>query len=136
MSAVQKPLELILARNLMTSLSTPGFLSDEAGAVIFYNEAAGQLLGKRFEELGELAANVWDTIGPFDSAGERVPIDDLPLTVALRDGCPAHARVRIRSFSGAEQEIEVSALPIVTGQGSRGAMAFFWPQRAASAERP
>ena len=40
----QKPLELILARNFLTSLSTPAFLVDESGALIFYNEAAGALL--------------------------------------------------------------------------------------------
>ena len=113
----------------MTSLSTPAFLTDERGALIFYNEAAGQLLGKRFEEIGGLAERVWDVVGPFDRSGERLPIDDLPLTLALRDGSPAHATVRIRSFTGVEHEIEVSALPIVTGHGSSGAMAFFWPDR-------
>ena len=41
----QKPLELILARNLLTSLSTPAFLVDENAALVFYNEAAGALLG-------------------------------------------------------------------------------------------
>lgn len=130
MSTVQKPLELILARNLLSSLSTPAFLTDERGVLIFYNEAAGVLLGKRFEEIGGLGEKVWDMIGPFDSSGERLPIDNLPLTLALRDGCPAHATVRIRSFTGAEHEIEVSALPIVTGHGSSGAMAFFWPDRS------
>jgi PAS domain-containing protein len=128
-STVQKPLELILARNLLSSLSTPAFLTDERGALIFYNEAAGKLLGRRFEEVSSLGEKVWETIGPFDRSGDRVPIDDLPLTMALRDGCPAHASARIRAFSGAEHDIEVSALPIVTGQGSSGAMAFFWPDR-------
>ena len=124
-----KPLELILARNLMTSLSTPAFLTDERGALIFYNEAAGALLGKRFEELGGAGERVWDTIGPFDAAGERVAIDNLPLTLALRDGSPAHSSVRIHTFNGREYEVEVSALPIVTGEGARGAMAFFWIER-------
>lgn len=134
MSSMQRPLELILARNLISSLSTPAFLTDERGALVFYNEAAGQLLGKRFEEIGSMGEAVWEVIGPFDSSGERVPIDDLPLTLALRDGCPAHATVRIRSFTGVEHAIEVSALPIVTGQGSRGAMAFFWPDRSTAAQ--
>ena len=125
---MSKPLELILARNLMTSLSTPAFLTDEHGALIFYNEAAGSLLGKRFEELGGLGQRVWDTVGPFDGSGERLPIDNLPLTLALRDGSPAHASVHIHSFSGRVYEVEVSALPIVTGEGARGAMAFFWAQ--------
>ena len=52
----QKPLELILARNLLTSLSTPAFLVDESGALIFYNEAAGAMLGISFEEQGRLPA--------------------------------------------------------------------------------
>src|SRR4051812_36033699 len=45
----QKPLELILARNFLTSLSTPAFLVDRSGALIFYNEAAGAMLGISFE---------------------------------------------------------------------------------------
>src|SRR5919108_109224 len=48
----QRPLELILARNLLSSLSTPAFLVDEAGVLVFYNDAAGVLLGRRFEEAG------------------------------------------------------------------------------------
>jgi PAS domain-containing protein len=128
MSPGQKPLELILARNLMTSLSTPAFLTDEGGRLIFYNEAAGKLLGKRFEEVGGLGDGVWEHIGPFDEQGRRIPMQELPLTVALRHGSPAHAHLTIRTFGGDEREIEVSALPIVTVHGARGAMAFFWTQ--------
>ncbi len=43
--SVQKPLELILARNLLSSISTPAFLVGEDGALLFYNEGAGALLG-------------------------------------------------------------------------------------------
>lgn len=31
----QRPLELILARNLMSALSTPAFLVDEGGLLVF-----------------------------------------------------------------------------------------------------
>ena len=134
MDVTQRPLELILARNLMASLSTPAFLTDEAGVLIFYNEAAGRLLGKRFEEVGSLADHVWDEVGPFDRDGARVPIDDLPLTRALRSGAPAHASMRIRAFNGSEQDIEVSALPIVTAQGARGGIFFFWPSETPATE--
>ena len=127
MSTAQRPLELILARNLMTSLSTPAFLTDESGLLIFYNEAAGHLLGRRFEDVRSAGAAVWEHIGPFDRDGGHVPIDELPLTIALRNGSPAHAGLRIRAFDGAEHDIEVSALPIVSAEGARGAMAFFWP---------
>jgi PAS domain-containing protein len=127
MSTTQRPLELILARNLMTSLSTPAFLTDGAGTLLFYNEAAGRLLGRHFEEVRANVTPIWDQIGPLDRDGVPVPIDQLPLTIALRNGSPAHASLRIRTFDGLDHDIEVSALPIVSAEGARGAMAFFWP---------
>ena len=51
----QRPIELILARNLLSSLSTPAFLASGPGEIIFYNEAAGAILGQRFEETGKLS---------------------------------------------------------------------------------
>jgi PAS domain-containing protein len=122
----QKPLELILARNLLTSISTPAFLVDSGGMLLFYNEAAGALLGMPFEEAGQMRAEDWGTrFGPFGSDGKRIPFDELPLTVALREGRPAHSSFRIRSVDGDEHDIEVSALPISADQIS-GAMAIFW----------
>jgi PAS domain-containing protein len=124
----QRPLELILARNLVAGLSTPAFLVDEDAVVVFYNEAAGALLGRRFEEAGRMAPEEWSTaFGPIDQVGEPIDLEQLPLTVALRGGRPAHHRFRIQSLDSGEHEIEVSAIPIVTTEGTRGAMAFFWP---------
>jgi PAS domain-containing protein len=126
--AGQKPIELILARNLISSLSTPAFLVDEGGVLIFYNEAAGTLLGRRYEEVGKVGPEEWGTMfGPVDESGDAIPYDDLPLVKTIRDGRPAHSKLRIRSADGSEHEIEVSALPILTPHGSRGGIAFFWP---------
>src|SRR4029079_14706876 len=67
MDSAQRPLELILARNLLTSLSTPAFLADADGALVFYNEAAGALLGMSFEESGKLGPREWSQMGgPLD----------------------------------------------------------------------
>jgi PAS domain-containing protein len=124
----QRPLELILARNLMSALSTPAFLVDEGGLLVFYNEAAGLLLGKRFEELGTVRADEWGSMfGPFGEDGEPIPYDDLPLVSAVRSGRPAHAEMTIRSTDGTQHTVEVSALPILTAHGSQGAIAVFWP---------
>jgi PAS domain-containing protein len=124
----QRPLELILARNLITGLSTPAFLVDEEAVVVFYNEAAGALLGRRFEESGRMPPEVWSTaFGPKSPGGEALTIEQLPLTQALRRGRPAHHRFRIHSLDEHEHEIEVSAIPIVTTEGTRGALAIFWP---------
>lgn len=128
MDAVQKPLELILARNFLTGLSTPAFLVDGGGVLVFYNEAAGALLGVTFEDAGKMEAEEWGTaFGPFDEDGKPIPFDDLPLTKALRNGRPAHAAFRIRSMGGVEHDIEVSAFPIVADEVTEGALAVFWP---------
>jgi PAS domain-containing protein len=124
----QRPLELILARNLMTALSTPAFLVDEGGLLVFYNEAAGTLLGKRFEELGTVGPQEWGSLfGPFDEHGNPIPYDELPLVLAIRNGRPAHGEFEIHSADGARHMIEASAFPILTAHGSQGAIAVFWP---------
>jgi len=126
----QRPLELILARNLMSALSTPAFLVDEGGVLAFYNEAAGILLGKRFEELGTVGPQEWGAMfGPFDEAGEPIPYEELPLVRAVRNGRPAHAEFAIRSTDGVSHSVEASAFPILTAHGTRGAIAVFWPSR-------
>jgi PAS domain-containing protein len=118
-------LELILARNLMSALSTPAFLVDEGGLLVFYNEAAGMLLGKRFEELGTVGPQEWGSLfGPFDESGEPIPYDDLPLVRAVRAGRPAHAELTVRSTDGTQH------FPILTPHGSQGAIAVFWPALA------
>jgi PAS domain-containing protein len=130
-NVTQKPLELILARNLMSALSTPAFLVDEGGVLVFYNEAAGMMLGKRFEELGTVGPDEWGSLfGPFDESGEPIPYDELPLVVAVRNGRPAHANFEIRSADGVRHRVEASAFPILTAHGSQGAIAVFWPAAA------
>ena len=129
MDSAQKPLEVILARNLITSISTAAFLVADDGELLFYNEAAGALLGMSFEEAGQMKASDWlRTFGPFESSGEPMELEDSPLTQALRDGRAAHADFHIRSRDGEEHAIEASALPIVGAEAaSSGAMIFFWP---------
>src|SRR4051794_13244464 len=123
----QPALELILARNLISSLTTPAMLVDAPGDVLFFNEAAGALLGRRFEETGRMSASDWtSTFGPLDETGEPIPLDEQPLTKALRKGRPGHAEHRIRSVGGAEHDIKVSGLPIIGSDGFQGAMIFFW----------
>ena len=127
MTAGQRPVELILARSLLATLSTPSFLVDEDGIVVFFNDAASVVLGVRYEEIGRMGPEQWGTaFGPLDRSGRPVPVEQLPLTIALRRGRPSHARLRIRSMQGIESDIEAAAVPILTVKGTRGAMVFFW----------
>jgi PAS domain-containing protein len=131
--STQRPLELILARNLLSTLSTAAFLVNQPGDIVFYNEAAGALLGRRFEEKGAMSAQEWvDAFGPIDDDGNPIPLDKQPLTAALRGNRPGHARHRIRSLTGGEQTVEVSGLPVIGADGFQGAMLFFWVAEGAS----
>jgi PAS domain-containing protein len=125
----QKPLELILARNLLTSISTPAFLVDSDAAVVFYNEAAAALLGRSFEDAGRMTAEQWTAaFGPFDQEGTPIEVDSLATTEAIRAGRPAHGSFTIRAANGERVSIEASAFPIVASEeGSSGAMILFWP---------
>ena len=124
----QKPLELILARNLLTRISTPAFLVDDEASIVFYNEAAAALLGRSFEDAGRMTAAEWvAAFGPFDSGGASVDLGRLTITEALRAGRPAHGDFQIRTATAEQTPIEASAVPIVAEQGSSGAMIFFWP---------
>lgn len=128
MERAQRPLELILARNLLASLSTPSFLVDPTGEIAFYNEAAGALLGRRFEDAGPMAATEWvQQYGPLGPDGEPIPFEQLDLTQALYGNRPAHSRFCIRSGDGEITNIEASGIPIVGTNGYRGAMVVFWP---------
>jgi PAS domain-containing protein len=127
--AAQKPLELILARNLLTSISTPAALVDRDGRLLFYNEAAGALLGRSFEESGQMEPDEWTrAFGPLDDDGEPIPLEQLALTKVLREGRPMHTTYRIRSDRGV-QDIEASSFPLFgASEEETGAMVLWWPR--------
>lgn len=128
MAAAQRPIELIQARSLIASLSTAAFLVDQAGKLLFYNEPAEGLLGLPFEDAGEMAPEEWGSrFAPREPGGKEIAVEDLPLTIALREGRPGHARMEITGADGEEHQIAVSAIPIRGREGQRGAFAIFWP---------
>jgi PAS domain-containing protein len=50
----QHAVEIILMRQLASYLAMPIMLFDPAGNLLFYNEPAEAILGRRFEEAGEI----------------------------------------------------------------------------------
>jgi PAS domain-containing protein len=123
----ERAIEIILARALMSHLATPAFLIDATGTLVFFNDAAAQLLGLRYEEAGPLTFGEWaNCFTPCEQGDPDIPARELPLMIALNEQRPNHRRLRLRAMGGGEYEIEVSALPIVGAAGVRGAMALFW----------
>ena len=123
----EQPLELILARNLVSLISLAAVLMDVEGAIVFYNEAAAEFFGGLFEETGAVPLERWRAeVGPFDKAERHLPTGNLPVTRAFRDGRPGFGRFHIRGGSGLV-DVEVVALPLVGSAGLHGALVMFWP---------
>ena len=122
------PIQIILTRQLAGYLSVPVFLVGPNGDLLFYNEPAEAILGRRFEETGAMPAAVWSSIfTPVDDRGQLIPPADLPLMIALARQRPAYKRFYIQGMNGTRRHIEVAAIPIVGLQGEfLGATALFW----------
>jgi PAS domain-containing protein len=126
-SAEQHPVELIMARGFMANLSTPAFLVDRLGVLVFYNPAAEEILGLSFQEVGPLPADEWaGRFQPTGPGGAPIPVEELPLGIALLEQRPAHAPLRITSAAGQAEEIQATAFPVIGRSGLSGAIAIFW----------
>lgn len=122
------PIELILLKHWASYMATPIWIMDATGDLLFYNEPAEQILGKRFDEVGEINAKaISELFETSDMDGSPLENHDVPVVVALTERIPAHRRIRFKTLDQAWREVEIAAVPI-EGQGNRhlGAMAMFW----------
>ena len=126
--STQRNLVMILARDLTSRLATPAFVVDADGTLAYFNEAAEPVLGRSYAEAGELRAGEWASEWePTDLDGTPVPLDQLPLGIAFREGRPAHRAIRITGSDGVHREIEVTAFPLCPRRDViLGAVAVFW----------
>lgn len=124
-------IEIILNRQLADCLSIPVFITDTSGNLIYYNEPAEKILGKRYEETREMPVEVWSTIfKPVDEDGVAIPPGDLPLVKTLTNQYPYHKTFWIESLEGKKEKISVTSYPIL-GRTSAflGAVALFWESK-------
>lgn len=128
----QHEIEIILARQLASYLSTPVFLVDREGTLLFYNEAAEGILGRRFSETGALGLDEWSrTWRASDTGGAPLGSEHLPLVIAVREKRPSNAAFWIAAQDGVRRHIEVHAFPLMGIAGTFvGAIALFWEMPA------
>ena len=122
------PIELILSRQLAECMGMPVFLTDTAGNLLFYNEPAEEILGKRYEDTGEMQVDQWGNIFKNkDDAGNPILAEELPLVKTLQDHLPYHKTFWIESLQGKAERISVTSYPII-GRAATflGAIAIFW----------
>jgi PAS domain-containing protein len=124
----QKNLVLILAREFASKLATATFVIDADGNLVFYNEAAEEILGRSFAEAGEINAEHWGTLfDVHDLDGSPLPLEEMPGGVALLERKPAHRSLRITGLDGERREIAVTAFPLMAHADDLvGVVAIFW----------
>jgi PAS domain-containing protein len=132
----QKHLALILGRELASQLATATFITDASGELVFYNEAAEEILGRTFAEAGSMLASEWTSLFQVeDLDGAPVPLEELPGGIALAEGRPAHRRIRIIGLNGGPRLISVTAIPLFSHPTELvGMVAFFWEDAGSQIE--
>jgi PAS domain-containing protein len=111
--ARQKHLVLILAREFASNLATPTLITDDRGWLVFYNEAAEEILERPFSDAGEMPLEEW--LGPFSPRtleSEPLPLERLPTGIALYERRASHERFTITSVDGVERNVAVTAFPL------------------------
>lgn len=127
----QKDIEIILARQLASYLAAPIFIVDPEGTLVFYNEPAELILGKRYDETGEMKVSAWATIfKPMNEKGELLDPDVLPLVIAIKERRLAHSNFWIRGLDNTLRQIQVTGFPLLA-QADRlvGAVAILWEMK-------
>jgi PAS domain-containing protein len=123
-----QPIQIILMRRLAEYLSVPLFLVGPSGDLLFYNEPAEAILGRRFDETGAMSAKEWSSaFTPEDSEGHAVPPEEVPLMITITKKRPAYERFFIRGLDGVRRHVEVASIPIAGLDGDfLGGVALFW----------
>ena len=120
---------LIIAREFASSLATPTAIADDRGLIVFYNEAAEEVIGTTFAEAGEMPLNEFLTsFAPRTRDSEEpLPVEDLPHRIALDQRRAAHRRVRITSRDGVDRDVAATAFPLFAHADEFvGIVAFVW----------
>lgn len=123
-----KPIQIILARQLASSLATPILLVDTEGTLIFYNEPAEVILDQRFDETGEMPAADWTALfAVADEARNPIAQEDRPMMMALSERRPVSQSLWMRCGHREWRHVNITAFPLI-GEGGQflGAQMIFW----------
>ena len=124
----QKHLVLILARELASNLATPTLIADAEGTLVFYNEAAEELIGRTFAEAGEMPVDEFTaSFAPRTREADPLPAERRPVRISLDERRAAHEVFRITSTDGVDRDLAVTAFPLFAHADEFvGIMAIFW----------
>ena len=123
-----KHLVLILAREFASNLATPMLIADADGTLVYDNEAAEEIVGRPFAEVGELPVDEWtNSFEPRTREADPLPADERPVRIALDERRAEHQRFVITSSDGEEREVSVTAIPLFAHADEFvGVVGLFW----------
>jgi PAS domain-containing protein len=134
MERTQPDLVLIVARSFATKLATPTLIIDANGDLVYFNDAAAEVLGRSYVDIGELQASHWQELfQPRTLDEEPLTPAQTPGGIALLERRPVHDSFAFQGLDGREREITVTALPLFSHPDEVvGVMSIFWEIPAAS----
>jgi PAS domain-containing protein len=129
----QPDLVLIVARSFATKLATPTLIIDARGDLMYFNDAAAELLGISYPDLGTLDAARWQELfAPRTLDEEPMTPEQTPGGIALLERRPVQGSFAFRGLDGREREITVTAFPLYSRPDEVvGVMSIFWELPAA-----
>ena len=129
----QPDLVLIVARSFATKLATPTLITDARGDLVFFNDAAGELIGRSYLDIGQLPVSRWQELfEPRTLDDEPLKVEQTPSGIAVLERRPVHDSFAFRGLDGREHKITVTAFPLFSHPDEVvGVMSIFWELRAA-----
>ena len=133
MERTQPDLVLIVARSFATKIATPTLIADARGDLVFFNDAAAEVIGRSYVDVGKLPASRWQELfQPRTIDEEPLTVQQTPGGIALRERRPVHGSFAFSDLDGREREITVTAFPLLSHPDEvAGVMAIFWEIPAA-----
>jgi PAS domain-containing protein len=124
----QPDLVLIVARSFATKLATPTLITDARGDLVYFNDAAAELIGRSYLDIGELPVSRWQELfEPRTLDEEPLAPEQTPSGIALVERRPTHGAFAFRGLDGRDREITVTAFPLLSHPGEVvGVMSIFW----------
>ena len=124
-----KHLVLILAREFASNLATPTAIIDADGKLVFFNEAAEEVIGTSFAQVGEMPYE--EFVASFEPRtkedAEPFPTEKRPTRIALDERRAAHEELLITSRDGVDRRVAVTAFPLFAHRDAFiGVVAIFW----------
>jgi PAS domain S-box-containing protein len=126
--ARSKHLVLILARELASNLATPTLIANAEGTLVFFNEAAEEIVGHAFSEVGEVPLDEFSaSFEPRTRNHTPLSEEKRPTRIALEERRAAHEQLWILSRDGVDRQVAITAFPLFAEADEFvGIVGIFW----------